>query len=548
MSDLSIKNPVFAVMLSAAMIVFGYLGYREMGVSQFPEIDFPVVSIVITREAASPDIMDGDVTDVVEDAVSGVEGVDYIMSQSLEGTGITTVFFKLNRNIDVAMQDVQNAVSAARRRLPLDIDPPVISKVNPNNLPVIWVTLSGPVERKVISDFAEKQFKQQIAAIPEVGGTQFAGLQARNIRIWIDRDKLTSFNLAADDVLNVMKQQHSELPAGYIKSDKVEFNLRTMGEAYSLDEFKRLVVAERAGQQITLGDVAVIEDGLEDQRSLARYNRMPAVAVGVRKSIGGNLVAVCENVKKELPRLRRMLPPGVQLDVPVDYSLFVRENVDELRLTLFLGIVLTAIVCFLFLGSIGTTLNICLSIPTSLIGTFFVINYGVKMIGLPPFTINLMTLLGLSLSVGVVVDDAILVLENIYRHREQGKPRREAALLGAREISFAAVAATFSIMAIFLPVAFMKGTIGKFFFQFGVTVSVAVLLSLISALTLTPMLCAFFLNLHERVPRRPVPFGLPLAVVFGIATALVGTTLRLVGLGVPQLAPWGWWGAQVLAL
>ncbi|MFO0877132.1 MAG: efflux RND transporter permease subunit [Gemmataceae bacterium] len=423
LSDLSIRNPVFAVMLSAAMIVFGYLGYRDMGVSQFPEIDFPVVSIVITREAASPDIMDGDVTDVVEDAVAGVEGVDYIMSQSLEGTSITTVFFKLDRNIDVAMQDVQNAVSAARRRLPLDIDPPVISKVNPNNLPVIWLTLSGPVPRRIISDFAEKEFKQQIAAIPEVGGIQFAGLQARNIRVWIDRDKLTSFNLSADDVKNAIQTQHAELPAGYIKSSMVEFNLRTMGEAYTVDDFRKLLLTERNGQQIYLGDVATIEDGLEDQRSLARFNRMPAVAIGVRKAIGGNLVAVCENVKAELVRLQKTLPKGVELHVPVDTSLFVRENVEELKLTLILGILLTAVVCFLFLGSLGTTLNICLSIPTSLVGTFFVLNYGVKLLGLPPFTINLMTLLGLSLSVGVVVDDAILVLENIYRHREMGKSR-----------------------------------------------------------------------------------------------------------------------------
>src|SRR6266480_1740836 len=211
LSDLSIRNPVFAVMLSAAMIVFGYLGYRDMGVSQFPEIDFPVVSIVITREAASPDIMDGDVTDIVEDAVAGVEGVDYIQSQSLEGTSIVTVYFQLSRNIDVAMQDVQNAVSAARRRVPL----------------------------YKISDFAEKEFKQQIAAIPEVGGVQFGGLQSRNIRIWIDRDKLSAYNLSADDVKNAIQQQHAELPAGYIKSNRVEFNLRTMGEAYSVEEFKK---------------------------------------------------------------------------------------------------------------------------------------------------------------------------------------------------------------------------------------------------------------------------------------------------------------------
>src|SRR5262249_48901137 len=242
LSDLSIKNPVFAVMLSAAMIVFGYLGYRDMGVSQFPEIDFPVVSIVITREAASPDIMDGDVTDVVEDAVAGVEGVNYIMSQSLEGTSIVTVYFYLSRNIDVAMQDIQNAVSAARRRLPIDIDPPVISKVNPNNLPVLWLTLSGPVALNKISDFAEKEFKQQIAAIAEVGGVQFGGLQARNIRIWLDGEKLTGFNLAPEDVLQAIQRQHSELPAGYIQSRLIEFNLRTMGEAYSLGEFKRLLV------------------------------------------------------------------------------------------------------------------------------------------------------------------------------------------------------------------------------------------------------------------------------------------------------------------
>src|ERR671923_2688731 len=197
LSDLSIRNPVFAIMLAAAMIVFGYLGYRDMGVSQFPEIDFPVVSIAITREAASPDIMDGDVTDVVEDAVAGVEGVDYIQSQSLEGTSIVNVYFHLSRNIDVAMQDVQNAVSAARRRLPLDIDPPVIAKVNPNNLPVMWLTLSGPVPRRAISDFAEKQFKQEVAAIPDVGGVQFAGLQSRNIRLWMDRDKLAGYNLDA---------------------------------------------------------------------------------------------------------------------------------------------------------------------------------------------------------------------------------------------------------------------------------------------------------------------------------------------------------------
>src|SRR5262249_53841781 len=360
------------------------------------------------------------------------------------------------------------------------------------------------------------------------------------IRIWVNSDKLRGYNLAAEDVVQAVQRQHAELPAGYINSRLREYNLRTMGEAYSLKEFEKLLVAERGGQQIYLGDIGYVEDGLQDRRSLARYNRMPAVAIGVRKAIGGNLVAVCENVKKELPRLRRTLPPGVELHVPVDYSLFVRENVEELKLTLFLGIVLTAGVCFLFLGSIGTTINICLSIPVSLIGTFFVINHGVKLFGLQPFTINLMTLLGLSLSVGVVVDDAILVLENIYRHREKGEDKKTAALLGAREITFAAMAATFSIMAIFLPVAFMTGTIGKFFFQFGVTVGVAVFLSLVCALTLTPMLCAFFLNLREKVPARPLPFGVPLALLVGGLVVLALGTFRAVVAWVPALLPYAW--------
>src|SRR5262245_51297847 len=250
LSELSIKNPVFAVMLCAAMIVFGALGYRDMGVSQFPEVDFPVVSVIITREAAAPDVMDGDVTDIVEDAVSGVEGVDYIMSQSLEGTSIVTVYFRLKRDVDAAMQDVQNAVSAARRRLPIDIDPPVIQKVNPNNLPVLWLTLSGDRPLHEISDFAEKKFKQMVAAIPDVGGIQFGGLQSRNIRIWVDAAKLRSFNLSAEEVADAVRRQHAELPAGYIKSDLVEFNLRTMGEAYSMEEFRRLLVTQRSGMPV----------------------------------------------------------------------------------------------------------------------------------------------------------------------------------------------------------------------------------------------------------------------------------------------------------
>ncbi len=547
LADQSIRNPVFAVMLAASMFVFGYLGYREMGVSQFPEVDFPVVTVVIALEGASPEVMDGDVTDVVEDAVAGVEGVDYIASQSYQGISQVNVFFRLERDVNIAMQDVQNAVSAARRKLPREIEQPVIAKLNPNNLPVLWITLSSTtVSHGKICDFAEKDFKQSVAAIADVGGVQFAGLRARNVRIWLDTNRMWAYNLTAAEIRTAILSQHQELPAGTITSRSIEFNVRAMGEAYSIDEFKRILLTRRNGQPVYLGDlVAAVEDGTEDERSVARYNGQPAVAVGVRKAIGGNLVAVCENVKQELPKLRRTLPAGVEMHVPIDYSLFVRENVNEMKFTLFLGIALTAVVCFVFLGSIGTTINVCLSIPTSLAGTFFFVNYGMKLFGHPPFTINLMTLLALSLSVGVVVDDAILVLENIYRRREEGLSRLRAALLGAREIQFAAVAATLSIVAIFLPVAFLSGTVGRFFFQFGVTVGVAVLLSLVSALTLTPMLCSLFLDARHghrvTIPRRR---KWSLGIIGGIVLTLLLFGLRGL-IAMPFAKPYAAWSDPI---
>ena len=496
LSDLSIKNPVFAVMVSAAMIVFGYLGYREMGISQFPEIDFPVVSVTTYREAADPEVMDSTVTDIIEDAVSGVEGIDYIQSQSTQGVSAVTVFFHLSRKIDAAMQDVQNAVSAAMQRLPNDIDPPVISKVNFNKFPVMWLSVHGHRPLPEMSRFVDDHLKRHVQSIPGVGGVMYGGLRARNMRLWLDQGKLQGYGLDAADVVKAMRDQHMEKPAGYVQTDMLEQNVRVMGEARTAREFEQIPVLVKGAQVIRVKDVAVVEDGLEDRRSLARFNSQPTVGVGVMRAMGANVVEVCGEVKKRLPELRKMLPPGMDISISTDYSLFIIEDIDEVQHALFIGIVLTAIVTFLFLGSLGTTLNVCISIPTSLIGTFIAI----KWCG---FTINFMTLLALSLSVGVVVDDAILVLENIYRRREHGEERKSAALRGAREIQFAALAATLSIVAIFVPVAFLKGSLGAFFFQFAITTTVAVLLSLIISLTITPMLCSVFLNV--RPLGRPLP-------------------------------------------
>ncbi|MFO0877130.1 MAG: efflux RND transporter permease subunit [Gemmataceae bacterium] len=496
LSDLSIKNPVFAVMLSVAMVVFGYLGYRELGISQFPEIDFPVVSITTYRDAADPEPMDFDVTDIIEDAVSAVEGIDYIQSTSSPGVAVTTVYFRLSRDIDAAMQDVQNAVSAAMNRLPNDIDPPIISKVNFNKFPVIWLSVYGDRPLQQLNDIVDTQLKQQIETIPGCGGVMYGGLRPRNMRIWLDGDKLHAFNLDPLDVSRALRAEHVEKPAGYLQGRWRELNVRVMGEAKTPEEFARIAVIKRGNQIVRLGDVAVIEDGLADRRNFARFNQHPNVGVGVMRATGANVVQVCDEVKRRLPMLRKSLPEGVEVSISTDYSIFIREDIAAVNTALLEGIILTAIVTFMFLGSLGTTFNVCISIPTSLVGTFL----AMKWFG---FTINFMTLLALSLSVGIVVDDAILVLENIYRRMELGEDRHTASVKGAREISFAAIAATLSIAAIFIPVAFMKGAIGRFFYQFGISCTVAVLLSLVISLTITPMLCSAFLSVRH--PGRPMP-------------------------------------------
>lgn len=501
MSDLSIRNPVFAVMLSAAMIIFGYLGYKGMGISQFPEVDFPVVNVTTYREGASPETMDFDVTDVIEDAVSGIEGIDYIQSQSSEGVSIVTIYFHLHRDVDVAMQDVQNAVSAARNRLPTDVDPPLVSRVNFNKFPVMWLSVHGHLPLVDINDVVEKDLKHEIEGIPGCGGLFYGGLRSRNMRIWLDQTALQAQNMDALDALRALRQEHVEKPAGRIENAHREINVRIMGEAQSPAEFSRLLVRRVDGQLVRIGDVAVVEEGMADRRGFARYNRMPNVGLGILRATGANIVQLCDEVKARLPELRKKARKhGLEISVSTDFSLFIKDDIEEVQFSLFLGIVLTAIVCFFFLGSLGTTANVCVTIPVSLIGTFMAMRWG-------GFTLNFMTLLALSLSVGVVVDDAILVLENIYRRREHGEDKRDAAQRGAKEIGFAASAATFSIAAIFIPVAFMKGAIGRFFFEFGITVTVAVILSLVVSLTVTPMLCAYFLNVRQKNRPFPKPYG-----------------------------------------
>jgi hydrophobe/amphiphile efflux-1 (HAE1) family protein len=491
LSDISIRNHVFAWMLMAGLIVFGGIGFARLGVSQNPDVDFPVINVQVTLEGASPEVMESDVIEPLEDAVTTIEGVKSISSTSKQGRATVIVEFDLKRNIDLALQDVQTRVAQAARILPREIDPPTIGKTNPEDQPIMWLNLSGNKDPRALADYVRNVLKDQFQTLPGVGEVMLGGYQERNVRVWADARRMEAYGITSEDLVTAIQRQHVEVPAGRIETADREMNVRAEGEAIDVQQFAELIVASRAESPIRLRDVAVVEDGLEDKRRVSRVMGRPALGFGIKKQRGSNAVEVGHAVKAKMAEIAPTLPEGLSMGISFDSTTFIEDAVHEIEIALVLAAVLTGIVCWLFLGSWSSTVNILLAIPTSIVGTFL----GIYFFG---FTLNTFTLLGLSLSVGIVVDDAIMVLENIYRHREEGADRMQAALVGAREITFAAMAATAAIVAIFLPVAFMKGIIGRYFFEFGVTISIAVLLSLLEALTLTPMRCSQFLEVGAR--------------------------------------------------
>lgn len=535
-TEACIRKPVFAWMLMAATIVFGAVAASRIGISQFPDVDFPTISVSVSWEGAAPEAVEHDVIEPLEEALMQVEGVRTVNSTSRQGGGNITVELDLARNVDLALQDVQTRVAQAARALPRDVDPPVISKSNPEDQPIMWVGLSGPFAQTVLADFARYRVKEKLQTVPGVGEVTMGGYLDRNIRIWLDADKLNEKGLTVSDVTGALQREHVELPAGRLESSGREINVRVLGEAFDLQELRQIVVRDVGGAPVYLSDVALVEDGFEDMRRMARVNGLPAQGLGIRKQRGANAVAVAQGVRAEMDLIRETLPEGMELGVNFDSTRFIEESVHEIEFELFLSVLLTALVCWMFLGSLSSTLNVVLAIPMSLLGTVATIYF----LG---FTLNTFTLLGLALAVGIVVDDAIMVMENIFRHAESGKDRVRASREGTAEIAFAALAATLAIVAIFIPVVFMKGIIGKFFLQFGVTLCVAVLLSYLEAITLAPARCSQILTtsregrsrvgllvdrafdrmagsyrwLLERGLRRPVTVLAAAAVLFAIA-------------------------------
>lgn len=495
LSETAIKNPVFAWMLMLGLMLFGLLSFKGMGVSQMPDVDFPVISVDITWEGAAPEVMESDVVDIIEDSVMGIQGLKEVSSSTKQGSADVTLEFHLGRDIDVALQEVQSKVSEAQRRLPTDIDPPVIRKTNPQDQPIMWIGLTSDLPFRDMVEYVDNTLQDQFKMIPGVGEVFLGGFTERNLRVWVDPQKLETYQLTVEDVITAIQQEHVELPAGRLETDKSEIRLRSMGEALSVEDFEKIVITKRGGgpnyRPILLKEVAKIEDGLADPRRISRVQGRRSIGLGLRKQRGSNAVAVAKAARKKVAELKTSLPKGFEMGINFDSTKFIEDSIDELVFTLILSALLTSLVCYLFLGSWSSTFNILLAIPTSILGTFIVLKFS-------NFTLNTFTLLGLSLAIGIVVDDAIMVLENIVRHREKGEGQHDAALTGAKEISFAALAATIAIIAIFLPVAYMKGIVGRFFFEFGITISVAVALSLFEALTFAPMRCSQFLETGER--------------------------------------------------
>jgi HAE1 family hydrophobic/amphiphilic exporter-1 len=494
--EFSIKRHVFTLMVSLVLILFGVIGFMRLGLDKFPKIDFPAATVTTTMQGADPDIVDKNITDVIEEACNQVPGVKAIMSSSSLGASVVGIEFELEKDLDVAYQEVKAKVDAIVKRLPEDADPPVVRKAEVGATAVVWVALQGDRTLQQLNTYAEEVIKPRFETISGVGEVLIGGQIKRTIRIWLDNQRLHAFNLSPLDVRDAFAREHISIPGGFLQGQSRELLIKFDAEFETVRAMDRLVIAYRQGAPVYLRDVATVEDGMEDARKFARYNGKPAVGLGVVKSSGANTVAVVDAVKQRVEsEIIPMLPPGLTVSYSSDDSTSIRQSIDALLEHLILGTLFAALMVFLFLKSGRSTLIIVTAIPVSLMATFAVMYFA-------DYTLNKITLLGLLLLIGVVVDDAIVVLENIFRHREEEHEAVEkAAIRGSNQVIFAVLASTLTLVSIFLPVAFISGILGRFLSSFALVVTIGVLASLWVSLTLTPMLCSRFLTLPDHNSR-----------------------------------------------
>ena len=489
--ELSIRRPVLATVMTIALLLFGWIGFQSLPVRELPDIDFPIVSVVTVLPGADPEVVEKEVTEVLEEEISTIEGIKTLTSDSSEQVSRITVEFELERDIDVASQDIRDKIARVRGELPQDTDEPVVSKVDLDAQAILWASLSSEhANLRELTDYADNVVKERLQRLAGVGSIIIGGEKRLAVRVRLDAQHLAAYRLTVDDVVGALQRENVNIPSGRVESHTREFVVKTEGEFITADAFNDLVVAFRDDVPVRLRQVGFAEEGDENERSIHRFRTRPAVALGILKQSKANTVDVARSVKNEIEVIRAALPPGYDLQVGFDAARFIEESVAEVQQSLLIAGGLVVLVIFLFLHTPRSAVIPALAIPTSILATFGVMYF----LG---FTINNLTLLALTLSIGVVVDDAIIVLENVHRHMEEGQDRMTAALQGTTQIAFAAIAATLALVAVFVPVAFITGIVGRFFYEFGVTVAVAIVVSAFVALTLTPMLCSRLLVLDE---------------------------------------------------
>ena len=480
---LSIRRPVFALMLILGLVVLGLVSLGRLNPDLNPDVDMPFITVSTILRGASPETMETEVTDILEEQINTIEGIRTLSSTSSEGISQIFVEFELGYDVDVKAQQVREKIAPARADMPLDIEDPVVSQLDPDSAPIISVLVGGPLSVRELSEIAENTIKDQLERLPGVGSIELVGVREREVRIWLDPVRLAGYGLAIDDVRSTLQQENSEMAGGRIEGAQREWTVTTSGKVQNVEDFGALIAAERGGRLIYLRDVATVEDGLADERSIARFNGQRGVSLQIRRRSGTNTVAVARAVRAEVERLQGTLPSGMSIEVSRDMATFIESSIESVFQDMVLGGLLVVLVVLFFLRNPRSTFIAGLAIPSSVIASFtFFYAFG--------FTLNTMSLMALSLSIGVVIDDAIVVLEVIYRRIERGTGRRQAAEEGSQRVMLAVISTTLALCAVFVPIAFMRGSVGQWFFEFGIVMAVAVCVSSLFALTLTPMLAS----------------------------------------------------------
>src|SRR6476620_8789024 len=500
LAEICVKRPVFATMIVMSLVVVGAFSFFSLGVDLFTKVDFPTITVTVTNRGSSPQEIETEVTEKIEEAVNTISGIDELRSTSIEGVSQVFVQFVLEKDVNVAAKEVENRVQTVIPNLPETAEQPTVQKLDTDAAPVLRISVSAPTSLREVTEVAKKRIKERIESVNGVGQIQTIGGQERQINVWVDPDKMRAYNITAAEVSNALRIQNIEFPSGSLDQGQTETSVRTLGKIRKPQEFDDVVVATRGDYQVKVKDIGYTQDGAEEIRSEARLNGQPAVTLIVSKQSGQNTVAVAHEIKARLAEIqgdeakgiKGTLPPGYQMRIIGDNSIFIENSLHSIEEHLIVGSILAAIVVFLFLWNFRTTFIAALAIPTSIISTFALM-YAMG------YTLNSITMLALTLMVGIVIDDAIVVLEQIYRFiEEKGMEPFQAAIEGTREIGLAVLATTLSLMAVFVPIGFMQGIVGKFMSSFGLTASFAVAVSLLVSFTLTPMLAARLIKVKKK--------------------------------------------------